>query len=225
MVEQHTDSLSVNLIDMDQRTALEELKKYHVEDLTNVQVENRLLKEELQNVKTDLASHQKLFSTSLGDKNLSPVPANSDEVLRAIKDIKDALNDRPANSMKEFEKNVTVLGEKVMSSNAALAKSEEVFKNSNKFPPLYIAKASPTSQSQSSSVQQQPTKADRQTFKSKFSKIFTSSKADSESSNTARQGADRRNSSITSVVAATDQWENPRVPTPAKTHYSNKDFE
>ena len=204
-VEQHTDYLSVSLMDTDKRTFLSEVKQSQNAELMNLRDKHKALKKTMLNVELELAGHQKLLRNNL-DTRKSPVSQGSnDEILQSINNLKDAVANRP-DSVADFERDVALLGERILQSNAALAKTEEVFKNSHKVLPTSSVKGiSPLS----SSSQQQTTNPKRQSFASKFSKVFTTSKADSSPSNTAYQEAERRNPRTTSLSAASSRSKSP----------------
>lgn len=219
VVEQHTDQLSVSLIDKDKRAVANEMKKRQTVELTNLQDENKVLRKRLSDVETDLAGHRQLLQNNIGNKQPVENQGFSDEILRTLNDMKEAVTSRPTHSVQDFEKNIAALGEKVMQSNAALAKSEEVLKNSNKFPHTSSVQGS---QTQSSSAQQQPTKPKTQTFASKFSKVFTTSKANSKPSNTAHQESERRTSTNANIPATPRRPQSLLPPIPARSSKDSK---
>ena len=187
---------------MDKRTLLTELKQRQNAELTSLQDKHKVLTKKLLDVELDLAGHRKLLRNDL-DTRISPVNQGSnDEILQSINSIKDAIATRPGLSVADFERDVALLGEKILQSNATLAKSEEVFRNSNKVIQAPLVKGT---QSLSSSSQQQITDPKRQSFASKFSKVFTTSKANSKPSNTAYQEAERRNSRSASLSTASSR--------------------
>lgn len=205
-IEQHTDYLLVSLVDMDKRTFLSEIKQNQIVELTNLQDKHRALKKKLLNVELDLASHRKLLTNKL-DTRESPVNHGSnDEILQSLSILKDAIASRPTNSVADFERDVASLGEKILQSNAALAENEEVFKNSHKVLQTSSVKGT---QPLSSSSQQQTTNLKRQSFASKFSNVFTTSKANSKPSNAAYQEAEHRNSTTASLSAASRRPKSP----------------
>ena len=226
VVEQHTDSLSVALMDKDKdkHTAPEEVRKRQSSELAHLQQENKSLRKRLLNVETDLAGQRKLLQDSIGTKNRLFNEADREEILKTINSIKDAVANRPANSMEDFEKNVAALGEKVMSGNAALAKSEEVFRNSNKLSQTSTVKSTLLPQPQPSS-NQQTTKPNRQSIASRFAKVFTSSKADNKPSNIAPRETERRNSRTADISTGPGPSGTSPLAFAERTHFSNEDFQ
>lgn len=219
-IEQHTDYLLVSLLDMDKRTFLSEIKQSQIVELTNLQDKHRALKRKLLNVELDLAGHRKLLTNKL-DTRESPVNHGSnDEILQSLNILKDAIASRPTNSVADFERDVASLGEKILQSNAALAENEEVFKNSHKVLQTSSVKGT---QPLSSSSQQQTTNPKRQSFASKFSNVFTTSKANSKPSNAAYQEAEQRNSTTASLSAASSRPKSPA--SSARSATSRKDSE
>ena len=201
-VEQHIDYLSVSLVDMDKRTILSEVKQSQNAELTNLQDKHKVLKKKMLNVELDLAGHRELLRNNLDTRNSPASQGSNDEILQSINSLKDAMANRPTQSVADFERDVALLGEKILQSNAALAKTEEVFRNSHTVLPLSSVKGT---QPLSSSSQQQTTNPKRQSFASKFSKVFTTGKANSKTSNTAYQEAERRNSRTASLSAASSR--------------------
>ncbi|CAF9935165.1 MAG: hypothetical protein HETSPECPRED_009681 [Heterodermia speciosa] len=165
--ELETSRQDLSLVDMDKRTILTELKQRQNAELTSLQDKHKVLTKKLLDVELDLAGHRKLLRNDL-DTRISPVNRGSNnEILQSINSIKDAIATRPGLSVADFERDVALLGEKILQSNAMLAKSEEVFRNSNKVIQAPLVK---DTQSLSSSSQQQITNPKRQSFASKFSK-------------------------------------------------------
>lgn len=215
----------MTLVDKDKRTALEEVKKRQSSELTNLQQENKSLRNRLQNMETDLAGQRKLLHDSIGTKNRLVNELDREEILKTMNNIKDAVTNRPANSMEDFEKNVAALGQKVMSGNAALAKSEEVFKNSNKLSQTSSTVKSTLLPQPQPSSKHQTIKPDRQSITSKFAKIFTSSKADNKPSNIAPREAERRNSRIANISTGLGPSRTSPLAFAERTHFSNEDFQ
>ena len=205
-VEQHTDYFLVSLVDSDKRAVLSEVKQTQNAELTNLQDKHKVLKKKLLNVELDLAGHRKLLRNHLDTRNSLLNQSSNDEILQSISSLKDAMTTRPMHSVADFERDVALLGEKVLQSNTALAKNEEVFKNSHKVLQTSSVKGT---QPLSSSSQQQITNPQRQSFASKFSKVFTTSKANNKSSHAAYQEAEHRNSRTTSLFAASSRAKGP----------------
>ena len=222
--EQHTDHLPVTLVDKDKRIALEEVKKRQSSELINLQQENKFLRTRLLHVETDLTGQRKLLQNEIHFKNSLVNHADKDEILKTIESIKDAVTNRPAKSMEDFERNIAALEEKVMRSNAALARSEEVFTNSKKPSQASTVKSTLLSQPQSSS-KQQSTKPNRQSFASRFSKAFTTGKADTKPSIIAPPESERRNARTAKLATESDPWRSPQPASTARSHYSNEDFQ
>ena len=198
-IEQHTDYFPVSLVDMDKRTVLSEVKRCQNAELSNLQDKHKVLKMKLLKVELDLAGHRQLLRNSLDTRNSPVSQGSNDEILQSINSLKDAIATRPTNSVADFERDVALLGKKILQSNAALAKTEEVFKNSHKVFPASSVKGT---QSLSPSSQQQTNNPKRQSFASKFSKVFNSSKANTKISNTVHREAERRNPETASLSTA-----------------------
>lgn len=219
--EQQTNTLSVSLVDNDECTVLNEVKNRQTNELIHVQKENKALRKKLLNVEADFASHRKVFQSNIGNQNPPTNQSYSEEIMKTINSIKDAVTTRPTHSVEDFEKNITALGETVLQSNAALAKSEEVFKNSNKASQAPSIKGSQPVLSFSS--QQHPNKPKTQNLASKFSSVFNKGKANSNPSTTAHQEADNRNSRDADHFTASSRPETTLPSIPASPHFSSKD--
>ncbi|KAG7010177.1 hypothetical protein G7Y79_00001g004490 [Physcia stellaris] len=126
--ELETSQQDLSLVDKDKRTVLNEVKNRQSTELINVQEENKALRKRLLDVETDFASHRKVFQSNIGNQNPPINQDYSEEILKTINSIKDAVTTRPARSVEDFEKDIAALGEKMLQSNAALAKSEEHIK-------------------------------------------------------------------------------------------------
>ncbi|KAL8791366.1 MAG: hypothetical protein Q9195_005904 [Heterodermia aff. obscurata] len=110
---------------MDKRTILSEVKQHQNAELANLQDKHKVLKKKLLNVELDLAGHRKLLRNDLNTRNPPVNQGSNDEILHSINSLKDVIATRPTLSAAEFERDVALLGEKILQSNAALAKSEE----------------------------------------------------------------------------------------------------
>ena len=137
--------------------------------------------------------------------------------MKSINSIKKSLRSHPTRPVEETEKDLAMLGEQVMQSNtaAALAKAEEVFRNSNK---NTQASTFHVPQSQSSSSQHQPVQPTRSNLASRFSKIFSKGKANSQSDAPASQAAGPRASKDASLTAAPNRSEPSSLAFPARAH-------
>ena len=204
----HTLTLpTVASVDKDKRTILEEVKNRQASELASVQQENETLRQKMLNIEADLAGQRELLQNHQVNNNRLVNEADKAEILRTFNSIKEAVSRSPAKTTQEFEKNVAELGEMVIRSNAALAKSEEVFKNSTRSSQPIPVKSIVLPQPQPSS-KQQTTKPNLQSFASKIAQRFTPSKADTKTPNVAPREAERRNSRTASLA---------RKPNPSRT--------
>ena len=209
MVEPHTDFSPVALVDKDKRTILEEVKNRQSSEFASVQEENKTLRQKMLSIEADLAGQRKLLQNYLGNNNRLLSDADKEEILRTINSIKDTVSKSSANTTEEFEKYIAELGDKVIRSNAALAKSEEVFKNSTRSSQPIPVKSTLLPQPQPSS-KQQTTKPSRPSFASKFAKVFAPSKADTRNPNVAPREAERRNSRNASLARSSGLSRTPK---------------
>lgn len=199
MLEPYTDFPPVALVDKDKRTILEEVKNRQSSELASLQQENRTLRQKMVNIEADLAGQRELLQNHLGNNNRLVNEADKEELLSTMNSIKDAVSKNSANTTENIEKHVAELVEKVISSNAALAKSEKVFKNSTRSSQPSPVKSTLLSQPQPSS-KQQTTKPLQQSFRSKFANVFAPSKANTRTPTVAPREAERRNSRIASLA-------------------------
>ena len=87
VVEQHTNHLSVTLVDMDKLKMLEEVKKQKSVALTELQKQHKLLQGNYKEVESDLDNHKALLRKSVDDRASMQITASQVKELQSILEV------------------------------------------------------------------------------------------------------------------------------------------
>lgn len=99
VVEQHTNHLSVALVDMDKLKMLEEVKKHNSAALTQLQKQHKILQGDYREMESDLDDHKVMLQNSTDARASKQGTASSEQELQNILEIvRAATAERPANS-------------------------------------------------------------------------------------------------------------------------------
>lgn len=194
VVDESANFLSVSLVDKDKIRQVEEIKRQQSSKLSDIQRENKALKRQTVDLEIDRAGMQAL----LRDRLNTTLNINDKNIREDIKELTEqwkAVTNRSANE--DHEKNIDLLGKRLIETNATVAAREEVYKKSDKsknFTSTSIPQPSSSRltfpRPQSTLVQQPPTQqqqssnSNRRSLGNRFSALFSPRKANTKPSST-----------------------------------------
>lgn len=131
VVEQHTNHLSVALVDMDKLKMLEEVKMHNSAALTKLQKQHKVLQSQYKEMGSDLDDHKVMLRNSTDARASIQGTASSEQELQNIlKIVKAAAAERPADSAdhEAISQRVELLTEIITKDREGVAKAREVNK-------------------------------------------------------------------------------------------------
>ena len=129
VVEQHTNHLSVALVDLDKLEMLEEVKKQNSAALIHLQKQHKALQGHYNGVESDLDDHKAMLRKSIDDEASTQVNTSSSQELQSILEvIKAATAERPTESIAHIAitERIESLSEIISTDREGVAKAREV---------------------------------------------------------------------------------------------------
>ena len=130
VIEQHTNHLSVALVDLDKLRMLEEVKKQNSAALIQLQKQHKILQGHYKDMESDLDDHKVMLRKSIDDRAFRQTNNSSNELQDILQVIKAATTEQPTESaiQESISKRIDSLSEIIFKDREGVAKAREVNK-------------------------------------------------------------------------------------------------